>query len=484
MSKFNKENNKSFIGKMKASFSGRKFKSGAYATMISVVVIVIVFIVNLIVSKMDITFDLTASSKYSLTKDTKDMAKNLKDNITIYYMVQQGNEQPEMEKIAKQYTKLSNKIKLVTKDPVLYPQFASKYVSDQITEDSFIVVDDANNRAKYIAESDMVISQTDYQTYQSTVTGTDAEGKITSAILYVTSENLPKLYVVQGHGEADIPTSFSDSMSKMNIDAKTLTTQSQASIPSDCNILYINAPTSDFTDAETKMIKDYLAAGGNAIITADYMSSKLTNFLSILDNYGIKLADGVVVESDVNMMYPNNPSILLPKIESHEITSKADDSRIPVIMPSASGLIISDTKRSTLTITPLLTTSDSAYSKVNIQSATLDKEAGDISGPFNIGLVATDTYNGVTSKVIVYSSKATFTDDTVQYGSNGELLTGTVGFLTGNTSAVSIPAKTYGDDTIHPTPVQSYAWGAITVFAIPLIILISGAVICLRRRKK
>lgn len=484
----NEENkNKSLIGKIKASFSGRKFRSGAYATILSVVVIVIVLVVNLLVTKMDITFDLTASSKYSLTKDTKEILKNLKDDITIYYMVQQNtsyDEFTDIEKIARKYDKLSDKIELVEKDPVLYPQFASQYVDEEVTEGSFIVVDHTTDRAKYIPVTDMIIQQTNYQTFQTRTTGTDAEGRLTSAILYVTSNDLPKLYAVQGHGESDMSQTFTETLDKLNVETETISTVTQSSIPEDCGILYINTPKKDFTDEETTMIKDYLLSGGNAIITADYNSAGLTNFISILEAYGIELSDGVVFEGDINMMYPNYPTALLPEIESHEVTSKANSSNIPILLLQASGLSISDTKKSSVEVKPLLTTSDSAYAKVDVKNiTTASKEDGDISGPFYVGLAATDSYNGVESKVIVFSSESTFSDETSNFA-NLELLSGTVGFLAGDTSTVSIPSKVFGYTYIYPSSVQGLVWGAITVIILPVIIFASGAVICLRRRKK
>lgn len=477
-------NNESIIGKIKASFSGRKFRSGAYASILSVIVIVIILVLNLIISKMDIQIDLTASSKYSITEDTKDVIKDIKDDITIYYMVQQGGEIDEFDKIADKYDKLSDKITLVHKDPVLYPKFGATYVDETVTQNSFIVVNNKNNRAKYVDYQDMIVQEFDSQTYNYKTTGTDAEGKLTSAILYVTNEDLPNLYVVQGHQEPEIPESFSSSMDKMNVTMQTISTVKESSIPEDCDILYINSPKKDFTDEETKIIKDYMAAGGNVIVTVDYTAPKLKNLQSILEYYAINVAEGIVLEGNMDMQMTNNPNRLLPKVENHDITKKAADSSVPVYMPNSSGLKITDTKRSTLTITPLLTTSEDAYSKTNLQSEKLVKEDGDIDGPFYLGLLSTDYYKSVTSNLIVYSSEYTFAHETSGLA-NSDLLTGTIGYLTGNTNTtVSIPAKTYGDNYIFISPTQSIIWGVTTALGIPVIIFIIGSFICLRRRKK
>lgn len=477
-------NNKNIIGKIKASFSGRKFRSGAYASVLSIVVIVIILVVNLIVSKMDVEIDLTASSKYSITQDTKDVLKKLKDDITIYYMVQEGDEIDEFEKIAEQYDKLSDKVTLVYKDPVLYPSFGSDLVDEKISENSFIVVNNTNNRAKYVNYDDMIVKDFDYNTYRYKTSGIDTEGELTSAILYVTSEELPNIYVVQGHQEDELSDTFNESLEKMNVNIEIISTLKAKSIPEDCDILYINSPKTDFKPEESQMIKDYLAAGGDVIITVDYQAEKLKNLQSILDYYGVSMVDGVVLENNTDMMMMNYPNRLLPKTESHDITAKAADSSVPVYMPNASGLKIADTKRSSLTVTPLLSTSDEAYSKINLQSSTVAKEDGDIDGPFYLGLLSTDSYNGVTSNLIVYSSEYTFAEETLSLA-NSDLLTGTVGYLVGDAgSGVSITAKIYGDTLVYPSTTQAVIWGVTVALVIPIIIFITGAFICLRRRKK
>jgi ABC-2 type transport system permease protein len=437
----------------------------------------------MLVTKMNITFDLSSQNMYTLTEDTIEMVETLTDNITIYYMVQPGNETEMFEKIAEKYDVLSDKITLVNKDPVLYPQFAAKYVEDEIAENSFIVVNQTNNRAKYIDGYEMLVQELNYETYESETTGIDVEGKLTSAIQYVTTSELPVMYVVEGHGELEIGEAFKASMDKMNITVETLSTLTQSSIPEDCDILYINAPEKDLSEEEAAMIKDYLTAGGKAIINLDYAAKGLDNFLSIIEYYGVELVNGMIMEGDSNMHLTNNPHFLVPSLENHDITNQTSDKQIPVIMPISSGLQISDTLRSSLTVEGLLSTSDSAYSKIADQVTTTEKEAGDIDGPFYLGIAATDTFNGVTSTVVVYSSESVFDEATATYG-NANILTGTIGYLSGDMETLSIPTKSVEANYIYTTEQQAIIWGIVVALFIPSIILITGIVVSLKRRKK
>ena len=62
----------------------------------------------------------------------------------------------------------------------------------------------------------------DYQTYSYQTTGFDGEGQITSAIGYVTSEDLPVLYTLEGHGEKEMDSSIKEDIEKANMDIQSL----------------------------------------------------------------------------------------------------------------------------------------------------------------------------------------------------------------------------------------------------------------------
>lgn len=483
MNDLNDNKKKNVIANIKASFSGRKLRSGAYVTVMSAVVIVIILVVNMLFTKINLQVDLSSQNFYTLTKDTKNLEKDLKDDVTIYYLVQSGKESDLFKNILKQYDTASDKVKVVYKDPVLYPKFAKQYTDETIKENSFLVVNDKTKKAKYVDYDDVLVKETNYQTGEESTTGIDVEGELTAAIQNVTSSINAKMYIVDGHGEQATGDNFKELIKKMNVSSDTLKTVSVSSVPKDCKILFINAPQSDFTDTETKMIKDYLMAGGKAIISVDYNAEKLPNLLSILKYYGIEMVNGIVLESDTNMHMNEHVNYLMPNVETNAITSLAKDNNVPVFMPNASGLKISDQKRTTLKIEPLLTTSASSYSKVNMESQTVDKEKDDIAGPFNLGLVATDTFNKVTSSIIVYGSAYTFTQDTAQYA-NSAVLTGSIGNCIGEQKLLSIPTKNTTDAQLTFTSNQVITLGATIVIFIPIAILIFGGVICYKRRRK
>lgn len=474
---------KNLIGNIKESFSGRKFRSGAYVTLVSFIVAIIIIVANMIISKLEIQIDFSKNKLYTLTETSTDLIKNLKDDISIYYMVEPGQETAVFMEIAEQYDNLSDKITLEVKDPVLYPKFASQYVEEEIVPGDFIFVNHTKNRAKYVSSDELVVTEFNYQTYTENTTGIDVEGRFTSAIQYITNEELPILYIVEGHGEAKVSTMVTAALEKMNISTKELQTLTQKQIPEDCDILYINSPETDFNEDETKIIKDYLAAGGKAVIIADYKSEGLTNFNSILEYYGIVNHSGIVVERNSSMHHVSSPIFLIPGIVEHEVTSQVLDNRIPVVLQYASGLKSADTLRSSLKLEPLLQTSDSSYDKLNTMSTTIEKEDGDLDGPFVVGYAVTETFDNKTTKLVVYSSELTFDDNTEGYG-NANLLSGTINYLSDEAQTLSIPTKSVKPEYIYLTMQQALTWTAVVLVIIPAAILIIGIVVSLKRRKK
>ena len=61
-----------------------------------------------------------------------------------------------------------------------------------------------------------------------------------------------------------------------------------------------------------------------------------------------------------------------------------------------------DDGRDTVTINSILTTSDQAYSKTDLNSDTLEKEDGDETGPFDLGVSITETLDDLLSESFLF----------------------------------------------------------------------------------
>lgn len=473
-----------FIDKIKNSFRSKKFKGGAYATTISSVVIALVIIVNLFATELDIKVDMTSDARYSLTDETISMLNQIGDKITIYFLAQAGTENETFKKIVENYEKVSDNISLVYKDPVQYPKFASQYVDDTIQEQSFIVVNETNGRAKYIDYEDMLLTEMNYETYQQSVTGIDVEGRVDAAIQYVTNEDLPMIYEIEGHGETALTTTVTDILSKANISSEKINTLTGNDIPEECDVLYINHPQSDYSEDELKLIAAYLEKGGDAIINLDYNTVDLPNFSAFITDYGIDIVPGIVLEGDSSHYNSNNITNLIPNVISNDFTSEFRNKKF-VIAPVATGLQIREDMDESVTANKILNTTDSAYSKTDMNSQTVEKEDGDIDGPFEIGLELVKGTDDTESRVVLYSSylfDETYLAETSI--ANQDLFINTINSLTEQENTLNIRTTSVSEETLVVTSAQANQMGVVTAALIPLIFIATGVVVTVQRRKR
>ena len=441
---------------------------------------VICVAVNLLVGKLDAYIDVSTQKMYSITQDTIDFVKGLDDKITIYNVREEGTEEPTIETIVNKYDKLNSKIKVVSKDPVLYPNFTKKYTNDDLVY-GIIVANEDNNKSRIINYGDM------YQYDQSgNVTGVDVEGQITSALDFVTRKNLPVLYYTTGHGEEELGASLKTVAEKKNVTVNSLATVTVDAIPDDCNILVINGATSDFSDDEIAMVRVFLQNGGKVIVGLAQTNEKMPNLKEFLEYYGIYQKKGIVVEQYGSYM-SGSPANIIPDLQQHEIVNKVRESGKYVIMPNSVGLMASDTVRESVTLTELMKTTEGAYSKVNQDSKTVEFEEGDILGPFDLAILAEEEASDGkgTMQLVVFGSQYLLNDEIVGTGqfANGDLFGETLGYLNPEGSNVSISSINLGTEYLTIPANTQIMLGILLVFVLPLVILVTGLIIWLRRRK-
>ncbi len=472
----------------------RKFKSGAYATIISAMMIIVVIIVNLIFTKLNLNFDMTLEGKYSLTEETVEMLGELEDDITFYYLASSADSIDLFDKILAQYTKYGENITLVYKDPLLNPKFASQYTTATPQEYSIIVVNETNGRSKYIPYTSMLVEEysMDPSTYEyvTEVTGIDMEGQLNSAIGYVTTEHLPTLYEVSGHGMQTLGTEAIALLEKANIvvnsGENSLDLLSTTKIPEDCDVLLIYTPQTDFTESEVAVLSNYMQNGGNLIFVLSYLNVEHPNLLQLVEQYGIELQDGLLLEENTRN-YMQVPYILLPNVVAHELTSGIT-SRKYIVGQASSALSIKEGMEMDLsvlaTVTGFLETSNSAYIKdVNVSSYT--KEEGDPTGKYYVGIYVEDYETK--AEMAVFSSAYIFNDayaSTSTFG-NLNLLVNCVNVLSDaeDTTAAVRTVSLQDDNYLVLTEAQINIIGLCTVAILPLAILITGIVVVIYRRK-
>lgn len=511
----NKESNKDVTKKTNKESNGKKFKKidfkelrkkskekriqnkknlkhGSYSMGAITIFIAIIVVLNLVLQEVPSKYreiDLSTQKLYSIGDQTKKVLKKLDKDVEIYYIAQSGSESSDIQKLLEKYEEGSDHIKVEQKDPAVNPKFVSQYTSDGVSNNSVIVV--CGDKNKVIDNNSLYETTVNYQTYSSEVTGFDGEGQITSAINYVTSDSMPVMYTLEGHDEATMSDTLKDTIQKANIDIQSLNLLTMDSVPDDADILFIFAPAKDISEDEASKIISYLENGGKALIVSNYSSEEMPNFASVLENYGVKTADGIVLEGDTNHYISQNPSYLLPNIESNDITSSLSSGSRYILMPLAQGIVKSDNHRDSLEITDILTTSGSSYSKVKVEDMqTMEKESDDIDGPFAVGVSITENLDDEKeTQIVYYSSEALFNDqmNTMVSGANYELISASVNWMCESeedSNTISIASKSYDTSTLTIPAADASFWSIFVTAVVPAVILVIGGGIWMKRRKQ
>ena len=96
---------------------------------------------------------------------------------------------------------------------------------------------------------------------------------------------------------------------------------------------------SDISEEEKNMLEDYFNNGGKLLVMAGPVESgDLPNLYSLLSDYGVKSDNGVVVDTDHDHYAFQAPYILMPTIESSDITDPLLDESYYAIVPIARGI--------------------------------------------------------------------------------------------------------------------------------------------------
>ena len=174
----------------------RSLRSGAYASVLAVVVLVLVILLNLVVGAVPTKFtqfDISTGKMFTLSDTTKTMLQELNTDVTAYYLAETGNEDSNITRILDRYAGESSHFTWQQRDPALYPTFAQQYDAQNASSSSVILVCGDNHTV--VDYNDMYTA--DYSSYYTTGSYTmsfSAENALSSGIAKVTRENSYVLY--------------------------------------------------------------------------------------------------------------------------------------------------------------------------------------------------------------------------------------------------------------------------------------------------
>lgn len=477
--------------KIRKAFHASSFRYGTFSIIVTVVVIAIIVAVNLIVGQLPselINIDISEEKLYSIGDTTKDLVSALDEDVSIYVIATSETQDETINQMLDKYADLSSHVSVSAVDPDTNPSFLTEHelTSEDLSGYADILVVSAK-RQKLIQYSD--IYEVSYTSYYSYDVNYDGEGEVTSAISYVTTDDLPKMYVLQGHEEEAFTDSVSKLISKNNIETDTLNLMTAGTVPDDCDVLAIIKPQKDFTEDEVDALEDYVAHGGKCVIInyAD-MQENMPNYCSFLAYYGVEIpSGGCIFEASGYCNERSRWYIYEPLSADHEITASLSGSSA-IYTDYAQPIYQLEDKRNTLTITPFLTTSDGSWLRTDLSNELRDEKIdSDVDGPFDIAVTITDSTNEGQGQIVLFATYnllgSAYVDTAYGYA-NADVFVNSINYLCSLQTSINIATKSTSMPSNTATSGQLRVSMMVFVISIPVVILIAGFGIWIRRRRR
>lgn len=473
---------------LKAMF-GQRFRAGSYATFAAVIVIAIAIMANTLVAALPSAMtqlDMTSQSLYSLSDQTRRIVSSLDKDVNLYLLANEGSEDAAITRLLDRYEGLSDHIEVSYVDPTVRPTFLNDYELELNSLYANSVLVECGENFRLVSYSDIYVTSYSYDDYSyygySTTTEFAGENALTNAIHYVSSEDLPKIYTLTGHGEGELADYVTEMLEQDNLQVESLSLLTLDSIPEDADAIILHAPATDLSEDEATLLIDWLHSGGRMVLTTEQVSAeKMPNLLKVTAAMGLTVENGLVVEGDSQMHLARYPHYLLPDVTSHEITSALKNAGYYILTPMAQPL--AETYDVGATVTWLLSTSDDAYVKTaGLEATTTEKEEGDSEGPFDIA-AASEVGEG---RMVWFSSAEmleTHVDSMVSYA-NSNLFVNAVNWMCDQEESISIRSKSLDTETLTVSSSQSNFWNIVLVGLVPIAFIALGVIVCIRRKRR
>ena len=467
------------------SFRTKQVKYGGYAVIITLAVIIGLILLNLIVGQLPLQIDLTDGGLYSLTDQTLQVIDQIDSPVVFYGFWRSGDENIQLMEVINLYLNRSRSIRLETLDPERNPNRVLRYDRDnQGIPYGTLVVEGARG-FRVIRPMDM------YDFFQNqgggqTLSGLSMERRITSALLFVAQGHTPVIYEITGHMQFTMAElGMMDMIERENFELRSINLV-QSDIPPDASSLILNSPRMDITRAEADKLLDYLEKGGRMLILADYRIGELSMLNEVLSSYGMRFDYGFLIENN-NTYTAGTPVLVIPDFMEHDITNPFIEQRMPVLLPLSMGISETGTRRRSVELLPLFSSSRNSFLRTNIEEETFSQISSDIPGPIVLGMTATDPYwvdpnRPQPQTRIVAIGNASFVEFAHVNPGNSDLLLNSITWLEDRPEALSVRSKSMFLLPLSINDFQVIVYGVIFVIIIPIGFFIYGFIIWLKRR--
>lgn len=442
-------------------------------------------VVSAAVSRFGWKADLTENKLFQLTDTTEQVLDALDQSVEIIYCNPQSDADSNIRELLSRYEAASPHIQTtyldLTANPAVVEEWRQKNIS--LSEDGVLVSCGENARFTPWSELYAMTSYTDESgTERYTLTGLQAEAKLTAAIVTVTTQGQNELVFTAGHSET-VSDALTTLIENNNYQTEQIVLGVQA-LRETVQTVVVAGPKRDFSERELEILDDFMARGGNLMVFRDPETQALPNLDNYLRAWGLAVEDEIVLEPEQQM---DSPLHIIPNFGVSMINVRFSEESTYLVLPVCRALTLSS-PNGCLTNAVLRSTS-AAYGKDYAAMTSLSQSAQDASGPFTVAATSERSYTDETGEkatqyVFLTACTGLYQDKYLQTESlgNADLILQVLAYMNGTDMVLSIPAKSLSAGEIVISRGLMLTFAVVFVGAIPLLLLLAGAFVFLKRR--
>ena len=490
-------------------FKTKSFRYGSTATAFTAAFIAVVVVFNIIFTALANRYlwyiDMTKEEIFTLSEATKEILADVDEEIHIYFasepdVLMQGDTSMYTRFVYNTALQLETEfenVHVTCKDIVKNRSFFERFrtnTATQIYTTSIIV--ESGGEAQVLALQSFFTTNPD----DGTVWAYSGERKFVSAILQVTSTELPVVYFTSEHGESvgSSAQALFDLFTENGFEVRTINLAKEE-IDEDARIVIINNPRFDFIGAEAddesaneiRKLDRFLDKFGCLLVFADPdHAARLTNLSEFLEEWGVGFTPNTAIRDTEHSISTDGFSV----VAKYDTTTLGNS-------------IYKD-------LTQNLDTLPKTISRYSMPIRILWEEGGSVSGSRDVSsilttydtaeamhddaVVETGTFNLLTlsreSRIInneeyysfvVVSGSSAFADSKYLLSNayaNSDILASTMKATGREKVLADIDFKVFDDTTLDITTAQANDWTVALTLVLPCIASITGLVIWVRRK--
>jgi ABC-type uncharacterized transport system involved in gliding motility auxiliary subunit len=457
--------------KSKNTVAARQARYGATATLYTLIVIAVLVMVNWLANRYNKTYDATSNKQFTLSQETKKVVKGLKSDATITYIDKASNF-GQAKGMLDRYANLSPKIHVQYIDAQKQPTVARSY-GIRFLGTSYVEIGQRREEAKAVTEEGL--------------TGAflkDLKG--VRKVCFVTGSKEHQLDDTQENGLSKYKTM----LERDNYQVEAISLLDKTEVPKDCTVLVVAGAQLDYTPNEVTAIKNYVENGGRAMFLVDppldfgrEHIAQNEPLMKLLGNWGVTPANDLVLEQNaMAQLFGFGPEIpLVSKYESQPIVNDLKGAYTG--FPISRSLEVKNGNKTT--VDKLFSTTDRAIATTRLNTNEVNPaDPGNKKGPFVLG--AAGTYNtgkpNNPGRFVVIGSSGFVNNSMIGFQGNRDLAVNAVNWLSSDEDLISIRPKEPEDRRLNMTQRQMSVFMYADLIAIPLLIIVWGVSILLKRR--